>query len=462
MNMRSAGFFTLAIAFVSAAFVPAGACTLFSASGSASANGGVLIAKNRDWSADSYTSLELKYPSSGHAYLALVADGKAKGGVNDAGFAIVSASASSLGKGERTSTQGPSGGVGSVLAAALLDYASVGDALDAKEKLFGTHAAFYLLADHEESAWVEVSPDGHIVSKRAQSGILVHTNHYLDPELAHWNEKKSESSLARLDRAAALLGAKASFSLEDFIDIAGDRSAGPEDSIWRVGDRVGNTEGERTLATFALALECDGSVELYAHLANSGEEEKTFRFKLGPDFWTQGSAASQPFVGARSPTKIVLLRHGEKPEDERNHNLSAAGLERSLSLPSLLLRRYGRPAAIFAPAPLAPKASGIRSLETIVPTAVASGVNVDTSFGVDDVAALASRIAGDKDLAGKTVFIAWEHKRIPAIAEALGVSDAGSWKSSDFDGLWVVELLDGRAWLVREREGLGGRSASAD
>lgn len=456
--MRSTGLVTLAIAFISAAFAPAGACTLFSASGSASGNGGVLIAKNRDWSADSYTSLELKYPSSGHMYLALVADGKTKGGVNDAGFAIVSASASSLGKGERALTQGPSGGSGSVLAAALSGYASVDDALAAKGKLFGAHAAFYLLADREESAWVEVSPDGRIASRRAQSGILVHTNHYLDPELAQWNEKKRESSLARFDRATALLGAKASFTLEDFIGIAGDRSAGPEDSIWRVG----GAEGERTLATFALALERDGSVELYTRLANSGEEEKTLRFKLGPDFWAQGSAASQPFVGARTPTKIVILRHGEKPEDERNHNLSAAGLERSLSLPSLLLRRYGRPAAIFAPAPVAPKASGIRSLETIVPTAVASGVNVDTSFGVDDVAALASRIAGDKGFAGKTVFIAWEHERIPAIVAALGVSDAGSWKGTDFDGLWVVELLDGRAWLVREREGLGGRSPSAD
>jgi hypothetical protein len=162
-------------------------------------------------------------------------------------------------------------------------------------------------------------------------------------------------------------------------------------------------------------------------------------------------------------TTIVLLRHGEKP-DAGLGQLSCQGLNRALALPPVLERLFGRPAAIFAPNPAdmkrdhvergamaAPDEPGIdysyvRPLATIEPTAIRFGVPVNTQFGFSDIAALQSALAG---FAGGVIFVSWEHHEIEALvktmAKAHGI-DPGlipTWKSGDFDSLYVVRLSPG-------------------
>src|ERR1700712_2128892 len=69
------------------------------------------------------------------------------------------------------------------------------------------------------------------------------------------------------------------------------------------------------------------------------------------------------------PEKIVLIRHGEKPD--QGDNLSCQGLNRALQLPEVLHRKIGIPSAIFVPALNLGKSTGVaRMYQTIVPFAV--------------------------------------------------------------------------------------------
>ena len=137
------------------------------------------------------------------------------------------------------------------------------------------------------------------------------------------------------------------------------------------------------------------------------------------------SAIAAPAARAADPTTqtIVLLRHGEKPAAGLGQ-LDCQGLNRALALPAVLARRFGRPAAIFAPNPATKvRDEGgvfdyVRPLATIEPTAIALGLPVDASVGFTDVDGLQQRL-GEPHLHNALVFVAWEHLRIVTIVRSL-------------------------------------------
>ncbi len=96
---------------------------------------------------------------------------------------------------------------------------------------------------------------------------------------------------------------------------------------------------------------------------------------------------------------IVILRHGEKPPGGLGQ-ISCMGLNRALALPKVLIGRFGRADAIFAPNPSvqlrersypSQSYSYVRPLATIEPTAIQLGLPVNTQVGFDDIAAPAER-----------------------------------------------------------------------
>jgi len=168
---------------------------------------------------------------------------------------------------------------------------------------------------------------------------------------------------------------------------------------------------------------------------------------------------------------IVLLRHGEKPPAGLGQ-LDCQGLNRALALPAVLQRRFGRPAAIFAPDP-AKKVEDhgrlydyVRPLATIEPTAVALGLPVDASVGFTDTDGLQRRL-DEPHLRNALVFVAWEHVRIVHVARSLLArhgGDAGAvpaWREDDYDSLYIVRIERTgdrvRASFERAREGLDGQ-----
>jgi len=153
-------------------------------------------------------------------------------------------------------------------------------------------------------------------------------------------------------------------------------------------------------------------------------------------------------VAAAAPAQVVLIRHGEKPDD--GPELDERGRQRARALVSFFtsdaaMTRNGPPAAIFA---MAPKGDGgsVRAIQTVQPLADKLGLPVRADFTRKQISALADAIMKDGSLDGKTVVVCWEHKVIPDIARALGADTApAKWPGGDvYDRAWMIRFAGGR------------------
>ncbi len=172
---------------------------------------------------------------------------------------------------------------------------------------------------------------------------------------------------------------------------------------------------------------------------------------------------------AWSGSTIVIVRHAEKP-DLGLGQLTCQGLNRSLALAPVLLARYGKPIAIYAPDPaVLKKDQGIpyayvRPLATIEPLAIRSGLPVHVEYGMTQVNELATTLLAAPP---GTQIVAWEHHWAEALARRLlaqlnAAPDAvPRWGDSDFDGIYVIRIEQGPDGLrhpvfSHEQEGLDG------
>ncbi len=171
---------------------------------------------------------------------------------------------------------------------------------------------------------------------------------------------------------------------------------------------------------------------------------------VGIFFCSNGQNSTAPTTGK----KIIIIRHGEKPDE--GDNLSCKGLNRALALPQILYSKFGLPAAIFVPAINGgKKTSTARMYQTIVPFIVKYNLRVNSKFDVDDVEGL----AGALKLTEGTSLVVWEHKNINDLATALGVQQKLKWEGNDFDGIWIVTFGTTGATVTVDKEGLSPKDA---
>ena len=194
----------------------------------------------------------------------------------------------------------------------------------------------------------------------------------------------------------------------------------------------------------------------------------------------RSEASETPLSSTKSSETIVVLRHGEKAVGGVGQ-LSCMGLNRSLALPKLLIGRFGRADAIFAPNPASRvrensfstrSYSYVRPLATIEPTAIQLGLPVNTQLSFADIAGLQAAVTAPA-YANSTVFIAWEHKyaydfaRQMLRAYGLDPSEVPAWPSDDFETMYVFHITrtagtDAPAMTFAvQREGLEGSLSSA-
>ena len=148
--------------------------------------------------------------------------------------------------------------------------------------------------------------------------------------------------------------------------------------------------------------------------------------------------------------KIVFIRHGEKPL--KGDNLTCQGLNRALQLPALLQSKFGAPAYLFAPAlALGEETKHARMFQTITPVAIKYNLPINTSYAEKDSALLARDLKARKG----TVIVIWEHKAIAPIVRSLGVTSPNlMWRDDDYDSIWIVTYTNGKAVLMKDKEGL--------
>lgn len=154
-------------------------------------------------------------------------------------------------------------------------------------------------------------------------------------------------------------------------------------------------------------------------------------------------------VPAQAQQTIVFLRHGEKPAAGLGQ-LTCQGLNRSLALPDVLLAKFGRPDYLYAPNP-AVKISDpggsffyVRPLATIEPTAVRTGVSINTGYGYTDIASLQPLLIRSSK-ANTTIFVAWEHAYLVKLVQNImnqygGGTTVPAWTTGDYDTLYVVTV----------------------
>ncbi len=149
------------------------------------------------------------------------------------------------------------------------------------------------------------------------------------------------------------------------------------------------------------------------------------------------------------PARILLIRHGEKPEGRADPRLAAAGRERAQRWVGYFTASPLRtPTVLFAPQPTKGRRS-VRPIETLEPLAKAMHQKVKTPFASEDYAKLAHQLLTDPELNGKIVAVCWVHHSLPQFAAALGVEPAPArWKESDYDGVYEVTFEDGKPRLA--------------
>jgi hypothetical protein len=168
------------------------------------------------------------------------------------------------------------------------------------------------------------------------------------------------------------------------------------------------------------------------------------------------------------PTKIMLIRHAEKPAviDNENHlGIRSDGTEDKDSLIVRGWQRAGALCTLFGPAqagagrglavpdhiyaadPEKSTESGTksrRSKQTVSALAKLLGIQTNLDHGKGQEAAVAASVLA----AGGTVVICWSHERIPEMAREIPGGDlpaTRSWPDDRFDVVWVFELgTDGR------------------
>lgn len=145
--------------------------------------------------------------------------------------------------------------------------------------------------------------------------------------------------------------------------------------------------------------------------------------------------------------KVVIIRHGEKPE--AGDNLSCQGENRALKLPAVLYQKFNKPDHTYIPAlGLGKETSHARMFQTVTPFAAKYNLTINSKYGGNDYEDIAKSVLEKKG----TVLMVWEHSAIPPLAKSLGVKNPPDWNDEDFDSIWIINYANGKAEMSMDKE----------
>ena len=173
---------------------------------------------------------------------------------------------------------------------------------------------------------------------------------------------------------------------------------------------------------------------------------------------------------ARADIEILIIRHGEKPEQGLGQ-LSCKGFNRALALGDVIVKRFGKPDVIIVPDPgLQKKDKGInysyiRPLATIEPLAITLGLPVEANLGFNNLVGFDERL--EKSLTSVTehrVLVAWEHKVAEQVVRNFLLKhlisvEVPHWDDQDFDSIYILSQKNHEPLKFRvEKQGLNNQS----
>lgn len=140
-----------------------------------------------------------------------------------------------------------------------------------------------------------------------------------------------------------------------------------------------------------------------------------------------------------TPNKILIMRHGEKPEIAGDINLAPAGVARANQLVDYVPATFGRPQFLFA---TQQSRDSNRPVQTLEPLSQGIGVAIDSSFTDHQDRDLAAELLGNPKYDRALVLICWHHEKIPKLAFALGAARGTVPDPWDDDVYNLVLVLD--------------------
>jgi hypothetical protein len=161
-------------------------------------------------------------------------------------------------------------------------------------------------------------------------------------------------------------------------------------------------------------------------------------------FWPGAAFARHKYKTPPTPQtieRVVIMRHAEKPDSEKDNNLAFAGYTRASNLPPYITSQYGRPDYIFV---AADSKHSSRCTQTALPLSRAVGVPLSDSFRDEDYEKLAQALTQDPQFKGKLIVVVWHHEKLPALVHALGAKDGSfpnKWKSSVYNQIWELDFV---------------------
>jgi hypothetical protein len=158
--------------------------------------------------------------------------------------------------------------------------------------------------------------------------------------------------------------------------------------------------------------------------------------------------------GAPASKVVLIIRHGEKPDENGRHGIDVQGNQDDSSLTPIGWNRaralvdgfdpangvlrpgLAKPTTIYA-ARANDNGEGTRTRETVMPLADKLGIKVNTRFGKGDEEDLVRNAISQP---GPTL-ICWQHGEIPDIADAFGSvtpTPPSEWPDDRFDVVWTL------------------------
>jgi hypothetical protein len=155
----------------------------------------------------------------------------------------------------------------------------------------------------------------------------------------------------------------------------------------------------------------------------------------------------------KRPTKIIVLRHAEKPIDPIDQRLAHRGYKRAEYLAEFIPKNFGRPSMIFATEPTKSSFRPFLTMQPLWDAVKESWMDVS----IDDEAALHlghKLRAGDLSV-GENVVVCWHHGKIPELMKGLGCSVhdyPAKWPDNDYSTIYVVTYEKGEAVVSQYKQ----------
>jgi hypothetical protein len=146
-----------------------------------------------------------------------------------------------------------------------------------------------------------------------------------------------------------------------------------------------------------------------------------------------------------SPSRILLMRHAEKPDNPRDPGLSAAGEDRANRLTQYIPQKFGSINFLFASAP---SKHSVRPIATVTPLSKRISVDIDQSIADQDYPVLVDELLTLPKYQGGSILVCWHHGFLPDMAHELRAPSSVApprWPSDAFNLIWELDYQTGGA-----------------